>query len=107
MTYMGKPEEVLRPKREIAFTDTRTDGIYYFSVESRILRIEAITDNNYNVIDDTVKEVCQLPADFKEASQAGEFLVLLLADGSLFYILYEGDLYCYTAMGHGAKDTEF
>jgi hypothetical protein len=107
MTYMGKPEEVLRPEREIAFTDTRSDGIYYFSVESRILRIEAITDNNYNVIDDTVKEVCQLPADFKEAAQAGEFLVLLLTDGSLFYILYEGDLYSYTAMGTVPNIPEF
>lgn len=45
------------------------------------------------------RDLCQLPARPASCAAAGDFLILRLIDGRLFYLLWESDLQAYSVLG--------
>lgn len=80
-------------------TDTRDGVRNIFTVEpdnSVILAGRLDQDGNYSPAG---KKICVCPSAPVSAASAGSFYILLLADGSLYYLMYEWDLFEYTVLG--------
>lgn len=79
--------------------DRRDDEVMLLSAAGGVgLRLEGAVraDGSFESIDE---EICELPAPLGEAAPAGEFLVLRLSDGTLFFLLWHADLRRYSALG--------
>lgn len=88
----------LLPRRpEIA--DRRGDSLMLFSAAGGVnMRLEGavLPDGSFEA---SPTDLCVLPAALREAASAGEFLVLRLADGRLFFLLWHADLQSYSVLG--------
>lgn len=96
---MGSPRIIARESDEIVATDVRGDVTWLFGLsDDNVLRVVGGLDaiNDFYPCDVTLAAIGQR---VKGYGSTGAFLVLLLEDGSLFYLIWDYLLLSYKALG--------
>lgn len=85
----------------------RMGGLTWFlSADERELRIEGYADDSGEYTA-SAQTICTLPAPYSSHASAGEYLVLLLADGSLYYLRRKAGRDGYEALGEPPAMPDF
>ncbi len=96
---VGEPISIASLSNTPVAVDKRGDKQYLFTcgTDRRLMLDGILDDNNHYEAVNTF--LATLPEKVNQYASVGEFLILLLSDGTLWYLLWNSDLETYTPLG--------